>query len=114
LSGKDLASKPYSHLDNPDFGGHAKRQEASFTTPNSMPSRTASACSSTPKHLAQTNSRNTDDSRPRTDAVHTLPARHAREQIKYRSEIDYLPGLASDEKNSEAVGCKIFIYMAHF
>jgi hypothetical protein len=33
LSGKDLASKPYSHLDNPDFGGQAKRQEASFTTP---------------------------------------------------------------------------------
>jgi hypothetical protein len=29
-------------------------------------------------------------------------------------KIDYLPGLASDEKNSEALGCKIFIYMAHF
>jgi hypothetical protein len=35
LSGKDLASKLYPHLDNADFGGHAK---AGSPPPNSMPS----------------------------------------------------------------------------
>jgi hypothetical protein len=50
------------------------------------------------------------------DAVHAIcRPRHAREKIVQIQEvkIDY-PAGPSVRKNSEALGCKIFIYMAHF
>jgi hypothetical protein len=110
LSGKNLASKRYSHLDNHDFGGCAKRQRPASPPPNSMPTRTASAGSSTPKHLAadqfveqSMNSCLRDDR-----AVHAIAGTARAGAIVQIPEvkIDDLPGLASDEKNSEAVAVK--------
>jgi len=49
----------------------------------------------------------------RLPAMAPLSARAQIVQIQ-EVQIDYLPGLALDEKKPVAVGCKIFIYMAHF
>jgi hypothetical protein len=99
LSGKDLASKLYSHFDNPDFGGHAK---ARFTTPKFYAQHGPHRHVLRPRNICRGT---IDDSRLRADAVHAIAgtAHAVTNRSNTEVKIDYLPGLASDEKNLRSV-----------